>query len=342
MDLRHKIHMYHLVVHLTNLVSGAPSLTSHGWAAGRTGLKDELGLMRRLLALPFKTRCCGARLTGTPWDGGTMGKIRKCLIPPRHPGQHPPGPGRRKNDPACTEICCLPTGCVEVSQKAVAFVWGLVFFLASQQSSLKILLRNDSLESSSGFILQGADAAAGCQAALIPGSFPTPTGCRAQNNRVTVTNEHGCLSLWRSLGREGLQRNNSLLYCSSLPGKNAFYGFANWGAWEPDLYSRANPSPGLSYTQLQQAQKSTLMQTEKPRISWPNSAFFACAGRHRLPQMQQSIRSCSCGSPAHASDFVYVNKCRNVTHLCRQDQRKKLVSLVSLAQFVPFWDCVLF
>lgn len=102
----------------------------------------------------------------------------------------------KQGPPACTETCCLPTDCAEVSQKAVAFVWGLVFVsLASQESSPKLLLRNDRLGSSSGIILQAADAAAGCQAALIPGSFPTLTGCRAQNNHVTVTNENGCLCL---------------------------------------------------------------------------------------------------------------------------------------------------
>lgn len=224
------------------------------------------------------------------------------------------------------------------------FVWFVLCFppppLASQENSLKILLRNYSLGSSSGIILQGADSTAGCQAALVPGSFPTLTGCRAQNNRAKVTNENDCLSLWRGLGREGLQGNKSLLYFSSLPGKNAFCGFANWGAQEPDLYPCPNPPPGVSYTQLQQAQESALMQSEKSRISWPNSTFHAYEGRRRLPQMQWSIRSCSCGSTAHASDFVYINKSRNVAHLCRHDQRKKLVSLVSLAQFVQLWDCI--
>lgn len=39
------------------------------------------------------------------------------------------------------------------------------------------------------------------------------------------------------------------------------------------------------------------------------------------------------------TDFVYVNKIRNVAHLCRHDERKKLVHLVNPAQFEWFWDC---
>lgn len=99
----------------------------------------------------------------------------------------------KQEPPACTETCSLPTDCGSKKQLHLFGVCWVFFFLASQESSLKLLLRNVSLGSSSGIILQGADAAAGCQAALIPGSFPTLTGCRAQNNRVTVTNENGCL-----------------------------------------------------------------------------------------------------------------------------------------------------
>lgn len=47
------------------------------------------------------------------------------------------------------------------------------------------------------------------------------------------------------------------------------------------------------------------------------------------------------GSPARGSDFVYVNKSRNVVHFCRHNERKKSVHLVNLAQVEQFGDCVL-
>lgn len=169
--------------------------------------------MRRLLGLPFKTRCCGAHLTGTLvgwWDNGedqeaksqwssqtwADSKSGMCLIPARHPGQHPPGTGTSK-DPPCLHRNLLSAHrlCRGIPKRSWVYLRFVFFLLASQESSLKILLRNDSLGSSSGIILQSAGAAAGCQAALIPGSFPTLTGCRAQNNCVTVTNENSCLSL---------------------------------------------------------------------------------------------------------------------------------------------------
>lgn len=104
---------------------------------------------------------------------------------------------RHKQGPPCLHRNLLSAHrlCRGIPKRSWVYLRFVFFLLASQASSLKILLRNDSLGSSSGIILQSAGAAAGCQAALIPGSFPTLTGCRAQNNCVTVTNENSCLSL---------------------------------------------------------------------------------------------------------------------------------------------------
>lgn len=74
-------------------------------------------------------------------------------------------------------------------------------------------------------------------------------------------------------------------------------------------------------------------------IFWPDPGFYAYEDRYKLSHMQRCIRSLSYGNPACASDFVYVNKSTNVAHLCRHDERKKLVHLVNLAQFEWFWDC---
>lgn len=170
-------------MHWTHLVSGAPSLPCHSWAADRiwvrTGLEDELGLKEeasRSALQNMRLWSSSCRNTMGWWHNGEdQGVSHPCKT-----SWAASSWARNKQEPPCLHRDLLfAHRLYRGIPKSSRICLGSGFFLALQENSLKILLRNDSLESSSGIILQGADATAGCQAALIPGSFPTPTGCRA-------------------------------------------------------------------------------------------------------------------------------------------------------------------